>query len=192
MLLQTATSQPCPNLCNGHGQCDNPDGVCECYEAWTGADCSLMVCPYGPAWADYATGNDQAHASAECSNRGLCDRSTGICSCESDRFEGAACERKSCSSDCLTVGKCLSMSYHASQKDPGEGDVYTYDSVWDADMMYGCVCDGGYFGPDCSLRDCPTGDDPLTGTTSDTTNGVQYNEKHVLTCTHQRSRSKFT
>merc|ERR1719230_1156531 len=119
----------------------------------------------------------------ECSNRGLCNRGTGVCSCEDDRFEGAACERKSCASDCLTVGRCLSMEYFASQKDSGSGDVFTYEDIWDAEMMYGCVCDDGYFGPDCSLRECPSGDDPLTGTTSDTYNGVQYNEKQLITCT---------
>ena len=52
--------------------------------------------------------------------------------------------------------------YYASLKDPGEGPVYTYLSNWDAEMMYGCNCDHGIFGPDCSLRSCPTGDDPLT------------------------------
>lgn len=142
--VRDATAQPCPNLCNAHGQCSDPDGVCDCYEGWTGADCSLMICPYGPAWADKAVSVDTAHQDMECSNRGLCNRGTGVCSCEDDRFEGAACERKSCSSDCLTVGRCLSMEYYASQKDPGEGTVYTYEDIWDAEMMYGCVCDDGY------------------------------------------------
>ena len=42
-----------------------------------GADCSLRKCPLGPAWADQATATDTAHALAECSNRGLCDRTAG-------------------------------------------------------------------------------------------------------------------
>ena len=37
-----------------------------------------------------------------------------------------------------------------------------YDSVWDHDKMMGCSCDPGWFGFDCSNRDCPRGDDPLT------------------------------
>ena len=36
-----------------------------------------------------------------------------------------------------------------------------YDD-WDADMLFGCVCDAGFQGWDCSQRICPKGDDPLT------------------------------
>jgi hypothetical protein len=49
-------------------------------------------------------------------------------------------------------------------------------STWDEDSTYGCVCDSTwtvglgsgqtqlteYFGPDCSLRRCPSNDDPIT------------------------------
>lgn len=49
-------------------------------------------------------------------------------------------------------------------------------TTWDEDKIYGCVCDSSWdvgmgdgetqepqwFGPDCSLRHCPSGDDPLT------------------------------
>lgn len=49
----------------------------------------------GSAWSDMATNNDTAHAPAECSNRGACDRATGECRCSSG-FEGHACERCEC------------------------------------------------------------------------------------------------
>lgn len=39
--------------------------------------------------------------------------------------------------------------------------AFRYDN-WDADMIYGCVCDAGWDGPDCSQRSCPKGDDPMT------------------------------
>jgi len=174
-------ASPCPNLCSGHGHCSEPDRVCRCFDGWIGGDCSLLQCPFGRAWTDEAQGVDDAHNLAECSNRGLCDRETGVCVCEEERFEGAACERKSCPSNCNNRGRCLSMGYYASFKDAGEGPVYKYGDVWDANLLYGCVCDEGFFGPDCSLRDCPRGDDPLTGTTADP-DGSQSNERQLLRC----------
>lgn len=87
----------CPNHCNAHGTCDkyarcdpfalfslqfgvditNFSRRCTCDEGYQGADCSERICPFGLAWADPATAIDTAHASAECSNRGICNRKTG-------------------------------------------------------------------------------------------------------------------
>ena len=36
-----------------------------------------------------------------------------------------------------------------------------YDSAWDANYNFGCKCDKGYRGPDCSLKECESGPDPL-------------------------------
>mmetsp|Transcript_8641 Transcript_8641/g.11395 ORF Transcript_8641/g.11395 Transcript_8641/m.11395 type:complete len:666 (-) Transcript_8641:165-2162(-) len=169
---------PCPSHCNRQGNCI--DRVCQCYEGFFGGDCSQRECPKGPAWFDVATDIDEAHNEVECSNMGVCDYETGECTCR-DGFEGIACERISCPSDCNLNGVCQSMKYYASKKDPGEGTVYTYNEQWDNSMMYGCACDDGFFGMDCSLRHCPTGDDPLTGTSNDP-DGFQYNEKQKLKC----------
>ena len=38
-----------------------------------------------------------------------------------------------------------------------------YDSAWDAKYSYGCKCDDGFRGPDCSLIECPSTDDALGG-----------------------------
>ena len=56
-----------------------------------------------------------------------------------------------------------------------------YDEVWDSGKVFGCNCDEGFFGPDCSLRHCPRGDDPFTGTAIDPS-GVQRNEVQAFTC----------
>jgi hypothetical protein len=50
--------------------------------------------------------------------------------------------------------------------DYGTGDLSNkkwYDN-WDAYKIQGCVCDPGYEGADCSLRQCPRGDNRLTVT----------------------------
>jgi hypothetical protein len=37
-----------------------------------------------------------------------------------------------------------------------------YETPWDAERIFGCVCDLGYSGLECSVRECPYGDDPIT------------------------------
>jgi hypothetical protein len=39
-------------------------------------------------------------------------------------------------------------------------DLYNLDNTWDADKIFGCKCDVGYNGFDCSLSTCPVGNDP--------------------------------
>jgi len=46
---------------------------------------------------------------------------------------------------------------------------------WDEEEMYGCSCDDGFTGYDCSQRMCPFGDDPYTL--------HQENHQRVLKCT---------
>jgi hypothetical protein len=100
------------------------------------------------------------------------------------------------------------------------GDIASIEaSTWDQNRTYGCICDSykwtvgldsgehqlaEYFGPDCSLRRCPSGDDPMTSTdetdcTGKNTNGattaatktvsitqnvVAGGSSTVTTCTH--------
>lgn len=75
----------------------------------------------------------------------------------------------------------MSMRLYAETKDPGVGSVYAYSENWDSDKIQGCVCDQGFTGATCLERICPTGDDSMTGTINDP-NGVQLNEKQVVTC----------
>ena len=56
-------------------------------------------CPKGVAWADDATAVDSAHKGAVhgvtgvmCSNKGICDLSNGVCTCQVG-YEGMACHR---------------------------------------------------------------------------------------------------
>ena len=176
LWISNVKCQPCPNNCNSHGRCVFPQTQCECFNGYTGADCSLRTCFMGNAWADIAIGIDNAHNLAECSNNGLCNRDTGECNCRPG-YEGNACERKTCPNFCTYVGKCQSMYYYATTKDPGTGVVYSYSQNWDAYQMYGCKCDPTYYGADCSLWTCPTGDDPLTGVgVSTPSNPNQVNE----------------
>merc|ERR1719352_1545278 len=106
----------------------------------------------------------------ECSNMGVCDRTKGECTCNIG-FAGGACERMVCPGQpvCFGHGQCLSMSLLADKTElNGDATEHTYGKIpndpatWDHDKMYGCLCDEGYEGYDCSLRACPRGDDPRT------------------------------
>ncbi|KAG7396510.1 hypothetical protein PHYBOEH_002163 [Phytophthora boehmeriae] len=178
------------NNCNGNGRCNSQSKTCECFQGFGAStdiaeyrspDCSLRTCPAGPSWNDIPTSATTAHSKTECSSAGFCDRSLGTCSCYSG-FEGAACQRSSCPNGCSGHGQCISMSEMAAATNafplsPATtygGDVTA--TTWDQDRIYGCLCDSSWpvglgagesqqsqwFGPDCSMLHCPSGDDPMT------------------------------
>ncbi|KAL7692693.1 putative EGF-like domain-containing protein [Plasmopara halstedii] len=108
---------------------------------------------------------DEAHFYMECSNKGICDRTLGTCTCF-DGYEGVACQRASCPNKCSGHGTCESLR-ELGLKAPGTlfGNPYsasqiTYD-LWDSRVIYGCRCDPWYHGADCSLRSCKAGVDPM-------------------------------
>jgi len=99
----------CPNDCSGHGVCqseayfaadaasaasslytyggfdaDSAYG-CKCDTGFRGADCAQRECPSGP---DPVKGSGGAEG-MDCSGRGLCDYTTGVCKC----FKGFFGER---------------------------------------------------------------------------------------------------
>jgi len=121
----------------------------------------------------------------ECSNRGICNRGTGLCECQ-DMFEGTACERLKCASGsngktCSGYGVCATIAEIASLRVVnGELTPASYGSVandlntWDAHRLQGCICNSrthAYASPstgrvptwsgfDCSIRGCPRGPRP--------------------------------
>jgi hypothetical protein len=155
--------------------------VCECHDGFLG-DCQTRSCPVGPAWFQEPILTDHAHdLLVECSNMGICDRSTGLCECRSG-FEGNACERMTCSSSnsdlpCSGRGRCLSLRRLAAAHRNYEYSVSVAQPVsygtqpgsaltWDADRIYGCSPDlygyyegtsniTSYTGAALDRRDCP-------------------------------------
>jgi hypothetical protein len=184
----------CPNSCSGHGTCNGED-QCECQAegivinpagnsdeklaAWTGADCSAMTCPRGISWTKPAIVSGDglycAHLQGqECSDMGLCDRTTGQCTCFAG-YTGAACQRTSCPNDCNGHGICQSNvkfaqdatialqpeDFAAAGLNADFDYLISYDLAWDSDLHFGCKCDVGYRGSDCSQVECPSSADPL-------------------------------
>ena len=182
------------NHCNGHGTC-YPPVQCKCFDGYgsdadvtiyRSPDCSKRVCPAGKSWADVPTAATIAHALAECSDKGMCDRTSGKCACFSG-FTGDACQRLACPTstmgqECSGHGRCQSMKVMATMTNAlplSAATTYTgaeATTTWDEDKIFGCVCDSSWavglasgerqksewFGPACSFKRCPSGDDPTT------------------------------
>ena len=132
------------------------------------------------------------HPLVECSNNGICDRTTGTCMCR-DGYRGAACERAYCpgTPSCSGRGRCLSMQRLAGNPAalPLSSSIVHYTDSnlttfkqWDTKFGHACVCDSTwnvglgsgetqeseFFGPSCEFRRCPSGDDPSTAHVDET------------------------
>lgn len=102
----------------------------------------------------------------------------GTCQCYPG-FEGRACDRTVCPNSCSGHGTCQSLTtFFRDHQDAlsalGVSRTISYTTgygTWDALKTYGCKCEAGYRGPDCSLRECPTGLDPQGGPSN---NGYTY------------------
>jgi len=172
-LLFVSAHGACDNQCSGHGTC-LVDDVCQCYDNWgvglsmLSGDCSDRICPFDMAWVDTPDVDGFFHRYAECSGKGLCDRSSGLCECF-DGYEGKACQRTSCPNDCSGHGTCeyiedIAYGTVFNQYQAWDFGLYPkqlayYD--WDLQKTRGCVCDAQYTDVDCSKRMCPHGNDVL-------------------------------
>lgn len=110
---------------------------------------------------------NSAHYYMECSNKGTCNRESGECECLPG-YDGAACQRASCPGfpdSCSGHGTCETIRQLAI------GDSSNVYELWDRDVTMGCKCDAGFFGPDCSQRQCKYAVDQLY---MDDTSTVKY------------------
>lgn len=81
---------------------------------------------------------------------------------------------------CSGNGRCMSLRDLSLYEDYSTGYYGASEYTgWDADMMYGCVCDSGWEGMDCSKKSCPKGFDPL----STGVNEIQLIECKCTKCT---------
>jgi len=171
----------------GYAHVDSPKGDMDgSTGTLSGPSYSLIVgstvYPFGTT-EQYPDAQDQeGHFYMECSNKGLCNRDDGTCECFPG-YEGAACQRASCPNSCSGHGTCETIKELAEDREDGDlskgvyalngwasdhagigdlsgvGDI-TYE-LWDKTLTMGCKCDPGYMGPDCSMKLCRYGVDPL-------------------------------
>ena len=96
------------------------------------------------------------HHTAEGSNKGICDRKSGLCTCFAG-YDGLACQRATCPDDCNGRGSCFPERILAVKANR------QYDTPWDANKHTGCFCDPGYRGAACEQQECPTTNDVIGG-----------------------------
>lgn len=97
-----------------------------------------------------ASDSNTAHQLIECSGRGICDYNSGKCACLGG-YTGEACQRTVCPSSCSGHGSCSSQLRFATDGLAGNAAGYT---SYEKEQQYGCKCDKGYRGPDCSQGEC--------------------------------------
>jgi hypothetical protein len=102
----------------------------------------------------YSSEGNTAHQQLECSGKGVCNRGTGQCKCPPG-YTGDACQRRQCPKDCSGHGVCQSQElFYADGVDGETGYANSaYTDAYDADSEFGCKCDDGFRGPDCSKRE---------------------------------------
>jgi len=152
----------------GLAHVDTPKGDLDMSGALNGPDDPVIdnsfVYPYGTTEqfpqmedSDLNALVNSGHYYMECSNKGVCDRASGGCSCYPG-YDGVACQRASCPgypASCSGHGVCKSIKQLAASDN---SNVY---KLWDRDATMGCACDRGFSGPDCSIQSCKVGVDPL-------------------------------
>ena len=173
------------NDCNGHGSCDYCNNRCKCYDGFGSKndlliaqsnnfspDCSSRLCPVGRATATIPRVGIQGssyHREIECSNNGLCDRTTGVCKCYPG-YVGSACDKKKSTCEgpdgpqsivlpdgsysnaaiCSGRGVCLSMKTLQYHKDalPLRQATYNY-------RYYSINSTGGFDFPNVTAMNLP-------------------------------------
>ena len=154
---------------------------CVTVKGWTGLLAQNVYATLGGN--GLAAGEEEGHtAVAECSGAGDCDRSTGRCVC-TPPFGGDACDIIPCKNDCSGHGKCYSLREAGVYSDGFRSTTSVSYDRWDADKIFGCICDIGWTGHDCGSRECAYGNDPLIS--------GRVNEVQSFDCTDADSSGTF-
>ena len=113
-----------------------------------------------------------------------------MCYCSAG-FLGLDCSERACPNDCSGHGTCESVKELGTAQFTATPVSY---GLWDQDKSMSCNCDAGYVGADCSERQCPKGDDPLTTKTIvlDTIEQLKSFERkeRIIFFSHQASAAR--
>ena len=130
-------------VCAGRGAYDGHK--CHCFSGWTGVDCDIKDCQWGPSRCLHGT----------------CNKLAGTCSCDYG-WTGPTCSEPTCPNDCSGHGSCVGdgpLAKCACAAGFGGADCSwpcpQECSAHGTCTKQGCVCDAGYVGPSCGRVACP-------------------------------------
>lgn len=131
--------------CSDAGTCDTATGMCSCYAGFDGSACQRSTCP------------------GDCNGHGVCQSNKDFAE-DYARAMATAINLKQRQPRCkkgatYTPENCPRNIEH--NDDYYKTFMVSYDKAWDSGLQFGCKCDSGYTGADCSERECPTSFDPL-------------------------------
>lgn len=115
--------------CAGRGTCDSDSGKCSCLPGYTGEACQRSACVEGA------------------------DSCTHLRWCPLDVLTLSHPPAAVCPNQCSGHGSCQTQLRFASDGLAVNAQAYT---AYDSNQQYGCKCDAGYRGPDCSQSEWET------------------------------------
>jgi len=118
--------------------------MCQCYAGFDGSACQRTTCP-----------ND-------CNGHGVCQSNQDFAE-DYARAMAESINKKQRMPRCPDGATDYSTCARAIEHDDDYYKTYmvSYENAWDSGLQYGCRCDSGFSGADCSERECPTSFDPL-------------------------------
>ena len=150
--------------CSNAGFCDRLTGKCQCFLGFKGAACQSKSCPTGK-------GNE------DCSGKGLCLTMRQLARIKDALPLNDGLTSVNATEDLTNLPmpgdpvQNMSIRYDGAMERNGPGGP-TYDqhlnraclcdSSWEVGLGAGERQQAEFYGPDCSLQRCPSGDDPMT------------------------------
>jgi hypothetical protein len=155
-------------VCSNRGFCSSLTGSCICDSDFDGDACERSRCPVGELTIEDLLQAEEKRI-APCSGHGRCIsmRNAG------QNVRGFSGSRASIVPQRSSVRYANSRSEIATKTNAAGDDSYFSPNYmgsqafqvdyneWEADRLFGCVCDEGFIGPACEERTCPLGTDPL-------------------------------